>query len=119
MALAGDEAVEEILRRCGNHPTLLQLLCARALEMGDLERATESVAADPTVRFFFAVDFDLLTPGEREVLLALARGASPAARLEDVLPLERLGLVRRTGGGLEIAHPILRQWLREQADQKV
>jgi DNA-binding winged helix-turn-helix (wHTH) protein len=120
MALAGDGAVEEILRRCGNHPTLLQLLCARALELGDLERATESVAADPTVRFFFAVDFDLLTPAERDVLLTLARGASPAARLEDVLPLERLGLVRRTGGGgLEIAHPILRQWLREQADQKV
>jgi DNA-binding winged helix-turn-helix (wHTH) protein len=120
MVLDGAGAVEEILRRCGNHPTLLQMLCARALELGDLDRATESVAADPTVRFFFAVDFDLLTAPEREVLLALARGASPAARLEDVQPLERLGLVRRSGEGrLEIAHPILRQWLREQADQRV
>jgi DNA-binding winged helix-turn-helix (wHTH) protein len=79
--------VEEILRRSGNHPTLLQMLSARTLELGDLERATESVAADPTVRFFFAVDFDLLTPAEREALLT--------------------------------AHPILRQWLREQADQKL
>jgi hypothetical protein len=66
------------------------------------------------------VDFDLLTAPEREVLLALARGASPAARLEDLLPLERLGLVRRVGDGrLEIANPILRQWLRELADQKL
>jgi DNA-binding winged helix-turn-helix (wHTH) protein len=79
--------VEEILRQCGNHPTLLQMLCARTLELGDLERAVESVAADPTVRFFFAVDFDLLTPAEREALW--------------------------------IAHPILRRWLREQADQKL
>ena len=79
--------VEEILRRCGNHPTLLQMLCAKTLELGDLERATESVAADPTVRFFFAVDFDLLTPAEREAL--------------------------------RIAHPILRQWLLELADQKL
>lgn len=79
--------VEEILRQCGNHPTLLQMLCARTLELGDLERAVESVAADPTVRFFFAVDFDLLTPAEREALW--------------------------------IAHPILRRWLREQADQNV
>lgn len=84
---ADDETVEEILRRSGNHPTLLQILSARTLELGDLERATESVAADPTVRFFFAVDFDLLTPAEREALA--------------------------------IAHPILRQWLREQADQNV
>ena len=108
-------AVEEILRRCGNHPTLLQMLCARALELGDLDRATESVAADPTIRFFFAVDFDLLTTPEREVLLALARGTSLAARLEDLLPLERLGLVRRVGDGrLEVANPILRQWLIDQ-----
>jgi len=114
---AGAGAVEEILRRCGNHPTLLQMLCARALELGDLDRATESVAADPTIRFFFAVDFDLLTPAEREAILAIARCETASeARLGDVLPLERLGLLRRSGDGrLEIANPILRQWLREQA----
>jgi DNA-binding winged helix-turn-helix (wHTH) protein len=82
---AKEETVEEILRQCGNHPTLLQMLCARTLELGDLERATDSVAADPTVRFFFALDLNLLTPAEREAL--------------------------------RLAHPILRQWLREQADQ--
>lgn len=111
--------VDEILRRCGNHPTLLQMLCARTLELGDLESATESVAADPTVRFFFAVDFDLLTPPERNVLLALARGDERGEaldiRLEDLLPLERLGLIRRTGDGrLAIANPMFRQWLRER-----
>lgn len=111
-----DAMVEEVLRRCGNHPSLLQMLCARVREMGDLDRATESVASDPTVRFFFAVDFDLLTPSEREAAVALARGEAPAeARLDDVLHLERLGLVRRSAEGRpEIANPILRRWLRAQ-----
>lgn len=116
-AIADDDGtVAEILRRCGNHPTLLQMFCARARELGDLERATESIAADPTIRFFFAVDFDLLTPIERETLVALARSEAPfETRLEDVLHLERLGLMRRSGEGrLEIGNPILRQWLRSQ-----
>jgi DNA-binding winged helix-turn-helix (wHTH) protein len=116
---ADDGTIDEILRRCGNHPTLLQMLCARTLELGDLERATESVAADPTLRFFFAVDFDLLTPAERAAILAIARGVALAeAHRADVLPLERLGLVRRSGDGrLEIANPIFRQWLIDQNDQ--
>src|SRR5439155_9264743 len=65
---------DEILRRCGNHPSVLQLFCARAAELGDLDRAAESVAADPTLRFFFAMDFDLLLPVEQEAVLAVARG---------------------------------------------
>jgi DNA-binding winged helix-turn-helix (wHTH) protein len=110
--------IEKTLRSCGNHPSLLQMLCARVCELGDLERAIESVATDPTVRYFFAVDFDLLTPAEQEVALALARidpnggtGGDPAA----LLHLERLGWARRsTAGGMEIASPILRQWLLDQ-----
>ena len=115
---AEDETVEKILRSCGNHPSLLQMLCARTLELGDLERAIESVADDPTVRFFFAVDFDLLTPGEQEAALSVARREAcrdPAG----LSHLERLGWVRRSGeGGVEIASQILRRWLEEKADQK-
>src|SRR4029077_2998561 len=50
--------VDEILGRCGNHPSVLQLFCARYAELGDLERATQAVAADPTLCFLFSVDFD-------------------------------------------------------------
>jgi DNA-binding winged helix-turn-helix (wHTH) protein len=128
-ALGGDDGkIETILRASGNHPTLLQMLCARACELGDLERAIASVAADPTVRYFFAVDFDLLTPHEQETALALVREADRAAALDPaaLLHLERLGWVRRPGEGrMEIANPILRQWLgdqidlREKTDQKL
>lgn len=117
-----DGRIERILRSCGNHPSLLQMVCARACETGDLERALESVGTDPTIRYFFAVDFDLLTSAEQEVALALARsetGLDPAA----LLHLQQLGWVRRSGEDrldqMEIASPILRQWLREKADQKL
>lgn len=109
------QRIEKILRASGNHPTLLQMLCARACELGDLDRAVESVATDPTVRYFFAVDFDLLTPREQEAALAVA-GGTDRTGLDSaaLLHLERLGWVR----GREIASPILRQWLQERADQK-
>lgn len=113
-----DEAIiDEILRRCGNHPSLLQLFCTRFAELRDLERATESVAADPTLRFLFAVDFDLLLPVEQEAVLALIRGGPVGPDGEAVLPhLEKLGWVRRAGGmKSEIASPILRQWLSQKS----
>lgn len=106
--------VEEILRRCGNHPSLLQRFCARFGELKDLERTTESVAADPTIRFFFAVDFDLLLPEEQETVMALARGEAGDHDEAISAHLERLGWVRRTGETRDIASPILRQWLRSQ-----
>src|SRR6185369_849101 len=100
--------IEEILRRCGNHPSVLQLFGARAAELGDLERAAESVATDPTLRFFFAMDFDLLQPVEQEAVLAAARDGSLGAADDAVaLHLERLGWLRP---GPEIASPILRRW---------
>lgn len=122
---ADDGMIEKILRSCGNHPSLLQMLCARACEIGDVERALESVAADPTVRYFFAVDFDLLTSAEQEIALEMA-GDGFVARSETDLEasalahLEKLGWVRRAGDGRrEIASPILRRWLREKKAQKL
>jgi DNA-binding winged helix-turn-helix (wHTH) protein len=109
---AGDAAtVDEILRRCGNHPSVLQLFCARFAELSDLERATESVAADATLHFFFAVDFDLLQLVEQELVLSLVRGTSVRCDEAILLHLERLGWLRRNGDIREIASPILRQWL--------
>jgi DNA-binding winged helix-turn-helix (wHTH) protein len=107
--------IDEILGRCGNHPSVLQLFCARFAELGDLERATSAVAADPTLCFLFSVDFDLLLPVEQEALLALARGEMPpAGGAAAAAHLERLGWVRRSVGTREIASPVLLHWLRSQ-----
>jgi hypothetical protein len=108
---------DAILRSAGGHPALLQLLSARAAELGDLGRATESVAADPTLRLLFAVDFDLLAPSEREILLALAHGEPSETRddnASEIQHLEKLGFVRRSPSGLAVASPLRQRWLVER-----
>ena len=48
------EDLETIRERCDNQPYLLQLLSKRFAETGDLEEATERVAADRMVSHFFS-----------------------------------------------------------------
>ncbi len=116
--------VERIVERSGGHPFLLQLLGTRLWQLGDLDRATEAVAADAGVHRLFAADFELLSAPERELARELAGGAEGAGEedLGDAAPpvetaaallhLERLGVVRkRADARLEIRSPILRRWL--------
>ncbi len=125
-----DEQIERIRTSCGNHPYLIQLLCRRTLDEGDLDRAIEGVAADRAVSFFCAVDFDLLGEEERAVLRLLAAqpGASAssiASRLPeraDTLPaslesLQRLGLVRSDPNGTYgVANEFLKRWLLTETE---
>jgi len=106
-----DEAGLERLRdQCGNHPMLLQIAAKRWHEIGDLDEALHQVAADRAVQHLLAVDFDLLTSAEQEILRSMAReggGPADAGRLLD------LGLVRHDGPcGLMISSRFLASWLR-------
>lgn len=118
--------VSDLLRLAGNHPCLLQMLAAAHRRLGDLRRAADGVAADPTVRFFFAVDLDLLSELERSLVRTLARHpsgavegdlgltAAPSEIASGLLHLERLGTVCRSSGDrLVIASEIFRRWLSE------
>jgi hypothetical protein len=123
-----DEQVERIRTCCGNHPYLIQLLCRRVLDEGDLDRAIEGVAADRAVSFFCAVDFDLLSEDERAVLGVLAeRPGASAGSIADRLPeltgnlvarldsLQRLGLVRHDPPDeYSVASEFLRRWLQTE-----
>jgi hypothetical protein len=129
---AGDETVAEILRESGNHPALLQALCAGFLACGNLEQARRAVATDPTVRFFFEIDFDLLSELEQDLLVSIAESGSPVDQgglthgaalpgaaapesLASLLHLRQLGMVRALGDDrIEIASPIFGRWLREE-----
>jgi DNA-binding winged helix-turn-helix (wHTH) protein len=122
-----DSEVERIRDHCGNHPYLIQLLCRRALEHEDLDRAIEEVAADRAVSFFFAVDFELLSDPERAILLLLAKRPevsteSVAESLGDAVDglagrlnaLQNMGLVAvDEEGGLFQPNDFLRRWLLE------
>ncbi len=111
-----------VVTQCGGHPSLLHLLVTRLRELGDLDQACAAVAADATVHFLFAVDFDLLAHEERELLRTLAADQGPnacqdpataPATQNHLQALARLGLVRfDPEQRATIANPFLRQWLR-------
>lgn len=127
-----DSATAESIRRdCDNHPYLMQLVAKRFLEQEDLTAAIESVAADEMVSYFFSVDFDMLSPGEKNILRSLA-ARSPAdsdslarhlslERTELVghlQRLERLGYLRRTEERrFELPSYFFQRWLAERPAQ--
>ena len=114
-----------IRERCDNHPFLIQLVCKRYVESGDLEEAIEQVATDRMVSYFFSVDFDMLSEPEREIIRLIAAGPGATRQsLEDSLAmpptavrgelrqLEDLGYIRRKEADrLELANYFFRAWL--------
>jgi RNA polymerase sigma-70 factor (ECF subfamily) len=124
-----EEAVRAIAGACGNHPYLLQLLGKRYLEMGDVDEAIQQVASDEIVSYFFAVDFEMLSPVEQQILRTLGE-ASAVSRgsLEErldltsdqvgggILRLEGLGFLKRNAERqLELTNRFFREWIRRVA----
>ena len=72
-----DEQVDAIRAQCDNHPYLLQLVSKRFLEGSDLaplnlDEVFRQVATDRMVSYFFAIDFEMLTPVEQSILRVVA-----------------------------------------------
>jgi hypothetical protein len=102
------ENVETVRLRCDNHPYLIQLVCKRLLEIGNIDEACEQVATDRMVSYFFSVDFDMLSDPERTILrLVSERAPATGESIESALQansvdradalqrLQNLGFVRR------------------------
>jgi hypothetical protein len=98
----------EICHRCDHHPYLIQLVCKRFLETGDLEEACRQVVSDRMISYFFSVDFEMLSVTERSVLRLIAeQGTATDESLHAVLKgdtadrddalqrLENLGFISR------------------------
>lgn len=123
-----DADIETIRGRCDNHPYLMQLVAKRALEMGNVDEALEAVAGDRMVSFFFAVDFEMLSPGEQSILRAIAETATANSNsIQDRLGfsheqmsaalhrLENLGYVRRNvERRYELSNWFFWCWFKEQ-----
>ncbi len=119
------EVAAAIREQCDNHPFLLQLVCKRYVESGDLPEAIEQVATDRMVGYFFSVDFDMLSDSEREIIRLIAsEPAATAQSVEDTLAispvaargelrqLEDLGYIRRAEEDrLQLANHFFRTWL--------
>ncbi len=122
-----DADVATIRERCDNHPYLIQLVCKRFLESSDLEEACEQVATDRMVSFFFSVDFEMLSPAERDVIRLIARqSAATSKTLKQDLHvasgslsgnlhrLEHLGYVRRNAERrFVLVSYFFRRWLED------
>jgi serine/threonine-protein kinase len=123
-----EREVETIRSRCDNHPYLVQLVCKRFLELGELDEACEQVAADPMVSYFFSVDFDMLSASEQSMLGLLAeQGPSTSEVLGQARPdesgaaalqrLTNLGFIHRAADGrYELSGFFFRRWLVELPD---
>jgi hypothetical protein len=123
------EEVALIRRRCGNHPYLIQLVCKRFLELGELDEVCEQVASDRMVNYFFSVDFEMLSDIEQTILRILSeRASADGGAIEQALVtdsgkrtgalqrLENLGFIRRDAEGC-YTHVgfFLRHWLDDLA----
>ena len=121
-----DETVERIRSRCDNHPYLIQLVCKRYLEMGDLEEALGQVASDRMVSFFFSVDFEMLSEIDRGIIhVPATQSAATSDSIHESLSitsdltkdslhrLENLGFIRRDEERrLVLANYFFRHWLK-------
>ena len=121
--------VARIASDCGNHPYLLQLTAKRTLELGDVDEAVDSIANDEMVSYFFAVDFEMLSPDEQRILRITGEsGTASSSMLEErteltasrvtagLLRLESLGFVRSSENRqLILANRFFRRWLGELA----
>ena len=123
------ENASEICRRCDNHPYLIQLVCKRFLETGDLEEACRQVVSDRMINYFFSVDFEMLSATERSVLRLIAeQGTATDASIHAVMKgdtadrddalqrLENLGFIGRDESrNYVLSSYFLIRWLEDLA----
>jgi len=121
-----DETMTVIIEHCDNHPYLMQLVCKRYVETGELEEAIAQVATDRMVGYFFSVDFDMLNTTEQRVVRTIAETPKPAREeirehlsipadeLDSHLrQLINLGFIRHEGGDrFALANYFFQRWLR-------
>ena len=129
-----EDGVVEVIREHGdNHPYLVQLVCKRYLETGTLDEAIEQVATDRMVSYFFAVDFEMLSETEGDIVRIIARQSDVSSKsLRDELSLgpdalegtlrrlANLGFIRMDmEQGLALANYFFRRWLNEMQDHAI
>jgi DNA-binding winged helix-turn-helix (wHTH) protein len=127
------EVPEAIRDRCDNHPYLVQLVCKRYLETGELQDAIEQVATDRMVSYFFSVDFEMLSETERDVIRMIARQSAVTGdsmrtefsfgpdELQDILRrLDNLGYIRRDAEQrFVLSNYFFRRWLQQMQDHRI
>ena len=128
-----DEISSRIRDYCGDHPYLLQMMCKRYLEVGDVDAVYDELAGDGSVASLFLSDLETLSATDVSIVETLSEG-SPAdqAGLEKELALdasvvgpslsllESLGFVRKDKGRrFTLRSPLLGRWLQERSRSSI
>ena len=119
--------VEEILDKTANHPYLIQLICLRLIESGDLKKVMEEVIHDSIISNFFAVDFQSLVEEEKTILLHLLQNrqlsleelqsliGTPIGKLTELLyDLSKLGVIKQVDAHYLISNYFFEKWLERE-----
>ncbi len=125
-----EEVVQAVLAKTDRHPYLIQLVCRRLVEVGDLGQVVEEVVHDDMISHFFSVDFQYLQDAERTLLLHVLQSRAlslrqletlmqvPAPRIIQMLfELSQLGMVNQVDGEYGIANYFFEQWLWREKER--
>lgn len=119
--------VRNILKKTSNHPYLIQMLCWRLIESGDLEKVIEEVCHDSMISHFFSIDFQYLDEHEKSILLHLVQ--NQRLSLEGLQPLVRApgekligllyellqsGLIKQIDSHYSISNYFFEKWLERE-----
>lgn len=128
--------LEEIIVYTHRHPYLTQYLCHRLFVSDGENRGhlrpieDEDLQADHLLAGFLQIDYDHLSPTERQILLAVAQYgnvdeatlgsdlgiASPATLERFVYGMNKLGYLRPLMGGWSVGNEFLRRWVLDNYD---
>jgi len=122
--------IKEIMEKTYNHPYLIQLICKRLFDTGDLQKVIEEVSLDDMIAHFFSVDFQYLDQKEKEILLHIlqnknlllpdleTRIATPKEQLIKVLyQLMQLGYVKQANEYYAISNYFFEKWLEQEKEK--
>ncbi len=125
-----NDIVTEIIEKSNNHPYLIQLICKRLFETGDLKKVIEEVSVDDMIGHFFSVDFQYLQPKENEILLHILQNKEltlvelqsqfdePAELLIRLFyELMQLGFVKQEKGRYKISNYFFAKWLEREKEK--
>lgn len=125
-----NETTTEILGKSAKHPYLLQLICKRQFETGDLQKILEEIRSDEMISHFFAVDFKYLDPEQQEILLHLLKHKDlttgelqeqfnePKEQIiKDLYELLQLGFITEESGCYTIANYFFKMWLEREQEK--
>ncbi|RMD95328.1 MAG: serine/threonine protein kinase [Calditrichaeota bacterium] len=121
----------EIMSLTNNHPYLIQLVCKRLLETGNLRKVVEEISRDEMVAHFFAVDFQNLEQKEKELLLFILQNqpaslpaiqarmdSTPEKLLKQIYDLVQLGYLKQSAKeGYAISNYFFEKWLEHEKEK--